>query len=139
MFITKSIFEEKNYKSSIIPEVRIKRVTELLMFTSRYYSRCNLPINERIKITLKYTGLFNNALYFFNIGVPFTRQSVSKESESFSEITTSISDIEARLPELVNELLKGLFVLFDFYEPNYDHLKSVVDSFVIETNKSVST
>jgi len=138
IFISKSLFEERDYKTSIIPEIRIRRVTELLMFTSRFYSRCGLPEKELIKITLKYSGLVNNKLDFANRGAQSVHQRISMESESSSEIETSIADIEVRLPELVNELLKGLFVLFDFYEPNFESLKFIVDNFVTETNKNAN-
>ena len=135
IFISKSIFEDRNFPNSILPDVRVKRTTELLMYVSRFYTRCKLPENGKIKIIIKYTGLLNNNINFANRGVPSPITKVSNENESISEIITTISEIETRLPELVNELLDGLFVLFDFYKPTFDYIKSIVDNFVIETNR----
>ncbi len=70
IFISKSLFEENNFKNSIIPEVRINRTTELLMYVSRFYLRCNLPINEMIKINIKYSGIIGNTINFSNRGLP---------------------------------------------------------------------
>jgi hypothetical protein len=133
IYISKSLFEEDNYKDSIIPEVRIKRATELLMYVSRFYTRCNLPENEKIKISIEYSGLFNNNINFANRGIPSRITRISNENDSISEIITSISDIEGKLPELVTELLESLFILFDFYKPEFGYVKSIVDKFVIET------
>jgi hypothetical protein len=139
IFISKSLYEDRNYPKFIIPDVRIKRMTELIMFVSRFYSRCNLSGNEKIKITVKYSGLLNSSINFVNGGILRTNQMISKENESISEIITSISEIETKLPELVGNLLDGLFVLFDFYNPTAEYIKSIVDEFVIDTNRASRT
>lgn len=135
IFILKSLFEEKNFKNSIIPDVRIKRTTELLLYISRFYSRCDLPVDEKIKIDIKYSGLDKNKIDFANYG--FSRvQRISNENECNSEIITSISEIENKLPELVAELLQNLFVLFDFYKSEFENVKSIVNQYVIETKNA---
>jgi hypothetical protein len=128
IFITKNLFEEHNFNDSIIPEARIKRTTELLLYISRFYSRCNMPKND--------LGMANNKLHFIG-GIPIRMRGPCKENESFSEMHTSISEIENNLPELVNELLSSLFVLFDFYNPGIGFVKSVVDQFVSETKRTL--
>lgn len=135
ILILKSLFEEKNFKNSIIPDVRIRRTTELLLYVSRFYSRCELPVNEKIKIDIKYLGLDKNKIDFANNR--FSRiQRTSKENECDSEIITSISEIENKLPELVAELLQNLFVLFDFYKSEFENVKSIVSQYVIETKNA---
>lgn len=133
IFISKSLFEETHFKDSIIPDVRIRRTTELLLFISRFYTRCNLPLNEKIRISVKYFGLMGNRISFTNRGISLI-QRISNENESSIEITTTIAEIEKKLPELVKELVMNIFVLFDYYEPEFDYLKTIVDQFVIETN-----
>jgi hypothetical protein len=135
IFITKSLFEETNFKDSIIPEVRIKRTTELLLFISRFYTKCDLPANEKIRICVKYSGLKGNRINFASRGISRVHR-ISKEDVSSIEITTSIGDIEKRLPELVNDLVMNIFVLFDYYEPEFGYLKSIVNQFVIETKNA---
>lgn len=135
IFITKSLFEENNFKDSIIPDVRIRRTTELLLFISRFFSKCDFPVNENIKINVKYFGLRNNKINFANRGLSRIEK-ISHENESSSEITTTISEIEKNLPELVKSLVMNLFVLFDFYEPEFEYLKSIVNQFVIDTKNA---
>ncbi len=135
IFITKSLFEDNNYRDSIIPEVRIKRTTELLLFISRFYTKCPHPLNQEIKISVKYFGLKNNKINLANRGI-LRIPKVSKENESSVEIITTISEIENRLPELVMSLVMNLFVLFDFYEPGFEYLKSIVNQFVIKTKNA---
>ncbi len=135
IFITKTLFEETNFQDSIIPEVRIKRTTELLLFISRFYTKCNLPLNEKIKIRIKYSGLKGNRINFATRGISRI-QRIANEDESSIEITTSIADIEKRLPELVKDLVMNIFVLFDYYEPEFEYLKSIVNEFVIETKNA---
>ena len=45
-------------------EVRVREITEFLMYLLRFYSYCNLPKNERIKIIIKFSGLADNFLKF---------------------------------------------------------------------------
>lgn len=136
IYISRSLFEENNFKDSIIPEVRIKKTTELLLYVSRYYSRCDLPENVKIRINIKYLGLSENRINFAGGAFPPRILKVSNENESISELITSISEIEKKLPELVSEILHNLFILFDFYEPEIGYLKSIVDQFVIDTKNS---
>jgi len=113
IFITKSLFEDPNFKDLIIPEARIKRTTELLLYLLRFYSRCNLPKMEPINIQIKYTGIFNNQLHLIN-GRFLRTPEACTENDSISEITTNCLEIETQLPVIVEKLLKELFVLFGF-------------------------
>ncbi len=130
IYITKNLIEETNHIDSLLVEARVKRVTELLVYLQRYYSRCNLPTNERIKIALKYIGLKNNRLRFANSNYMFRGEKVSNENEYFIELITSCSEIEANLTEKVHEIVKGLFVLFDFSEIEFGKIKNIVSEFV---------
>jgi hypothetical protein len=135
IFLAKSIYEDRYSPKSIIPDVRLKRMTELLMFISRFYTKCNLGVNERLKISVKYTGLLDSSIGHQDGGIPLYYARTSKEDISNTEIITSISEIETKLPELVNELLNGLFVLFDYYSLNLEYVKLKVDEFVSETTR----
>lgn len=132
IYISKSLFEEHSFKESIIPDARVRRTTEILLYILRFYSRCKLPVNERIEIEIKYTGLLNNTISFGANGFPRQPQ-ISSENECDIKIYTTLSDIEKRLPELVQEFTNGLLVLFDFFELNFVHINSIVDDFVEKT------
>lgn len=136
IFISKSPLEEHfGLPESIIPDERIRRTTEVLLYVLRFYSRCKLPVNERIEIEIKYTGLLNNAISYGPNGNPL-RPTKSSENECVLKIITSLSDIEKRLPEIVQELVNGLLVLFDFYVLDFEHTSSIVNEFVNRTNKT---
>jgi len=135
IYLAKSIYEDRFSPKSIIPDVRLKRITELLLFVSRFYTKCNLGVNERIKISVKYTGLLDSSIGHQDGGIPLYYPKTSKVDISNTEISTSISEIETKLPELVNDLLNGLFVLFDYYSLNLEYVKLKVDEFVSETNR----
>ncbi len=136
IFITKSLFEDPNFKDLIIPEARIKRTTELLLYLGRFYSRCNFPKMEPINIQIKYAGIFNNQLHLIN-GRFLRTPEACTENDSISEITTNCLEIETQLPVIVEKLVKDLFVLFGFFSPDFGFVKSIVDQFVSETNRSL--
>ena len=135
IFIAKSLFEDPHYPDSIIQDARIKRTTELLLYISRYYSRCNLPENEKITLEVKYQGLKNNQISFAPHGRSF-RPLQTSENESYVKIETSLSEIERRLPELVLNLVNGLFNLFDFHEVNIEYVNVIVKKYIEDTNKT---
>jgi nucleoside 2-deoxyribosyltransferase len=138
IYLATSLYEDRSHPKSIIPDIRLKRMTELLLYISRFYTRCNLNLNENIKISVKYLGLLNSSLGFHDGGIPLYNARTSKENESTTEIVTSLSEIESKLPELVNELLNGLFILFDFYTLNIEYVKLKVDEFVTDTNRQMN-
>ena len=136
LFISKNPFEVHiGLPESIIPDERIKRTTEVLLYILRFYSSCKLPVNEKIEIEIKYTGLLNNTISYWPNGNPL-RPTKSSENECVLKIVTSISDIEARLSEIVQELVNGLLVLFDFFKFDFEHVNSIVNDFVKRTNNT---
>lgn len=135
IFIAKSLFEEEYYPNSIIPEVRIKRTTEILLYISRFYSLCNVKPSTRIKLEIKYLGLLDNTISFGNQGQPF-RPKKSTENEVFTTIITSLSEIESNLPSLVKKLVDELFVIFDFYELELGYISEIANKYVTDTKNA---
>lgn len=137
IFITKNIFEDSKFPNTIIPSVRISRTTEILMYVAKYYNYCKLSTDTSINITIKYHGLKERTISFggysplISLGI---RQ--SKENDCVSEITTSLREIESKLPDLVNKILEPLFVLFDFYQIDKNFLFQEVNKFIQETNNA---
>lgn len=136
IFIFKSLFEDHNFKDLLIPEARIKRTTELLLYLVRFYSRCNLPKKEPINIQIEYSGILNNRLHLIS-GRFLRTPEACIENDSISEITTNCLEIESELPRIVDTLVNRLFVLFGFYKPDFGFVKSIVDQFVTETKRYV--
>lgn len=136
IFISKCLSEDHiGYPKSIIPDERIKRTAELLIYVLRFYSRCKLPINERIEIEVKYSGLLNNTLSYGPNGNPL-RPIVSKENECVLKIVSSLLDIEKRLPEIVQEIINELLALFDYTEYTLEHINNIVEKLLRMTNKA---
>lgn len=135
IYIAKSIFEDPHYPDSIIQDARIRRTTEILLYASRYYSRCKLLPNELIEIEIKYNGLSNNKISFAPNGESLRPQKTT-ENECSIIIKTSLSEIERKLPELVLEFVNGLFNLFDFHEVNIEYVRHLVNEYVEKTNKT---
>lgn len=135
IFIAKSLFEDEYYPNSIIPEVRIKRTTEILLYISRFYSLCNVKPSTRIKLEIKYLGLFDNSISFGSQGQPF-RPKKSTENEVFTTIITTLGEIESNLPSLVKKLVDELFVIFDFYELELGYISEIANKYVTDTKNA---
>ncbi len=128
IFIAKSLFEDPNFPDSIIQDARIRRTTEILLYVSRYYSRCKLLTNELIEIEINYNGLAGNKIH----GQSF-RPLKTTENECSIKIKTSLSEIERRLPELVFDFVNELFNLFDFHDVNIEYVRHLVNEYVEKT------
>lgn len=133
IFLSHSLFEDTIIKNGISSDIRIQRTTELLLFVSRYFTKCDLSPNSKIEIQIRYRGLNENTLMF---GTPPFRSGFerkSAEEESYSIVITSLREIETNLPEIVKQLIDPLFVLFNFYEMALDQISKIVNDFVRET------
>jgi len=80
IYISKNLFEDHSFPTSIIPDARVRRTTEIFLYILRFYSRCKLPVDERIEVEIKYSGLLNNTISFGTNGYP-VRQKISSENE----------------------------------------------------------
>lgn len=89
---------------------------------------------EPVNIQIRYTGILNNQLHLIN-GRFIRTPEACTENDSISEITTNCLEIETQLPEVVEKLLKELFILFGFFTPDFGYVKSIVDQFVSETTR----
>lgn len=128
-------FNEDNYSNDqLLIVTRIYRVTEALMYLSRYYLNAKLPEDVEIEIRIRHSGLINRYITSDSVAPPI-RKKVSKENEYSTIIKTTIMNIETNLPELVVEVIKPLFILFDFYDIHPDAIKGHVNTFVEDTRK----
>jgi hypothetical protein len=135
IFLAASIYEDRINRKSIIPDARLEWMTELLIYLSRFYTKCNLGVNESIRVSVRYMGLKGSSISSLDGGIPLSHPRTSMENDCTLEIITSISEIETKLPELVHKFLNGLFVLFDFYSLNIEYVKLKVNEFVAKTNR----
>lgn len=132
IFIIKDIYENRAYPNCINPGTRIIRTTEILLYISRYYSKLGLNSAIPININIKYFGLKGRKIWWPGY---YGSEKVSQEDTCESQIRVSLNDIENKLPELVNELLSQLFILFDFYVYPLDSIRHQANNFVESVKK----
>ena len=133
IFLSKSLFEEHHFKSSIIVPIRVKRTTEILIYTLRYFYKCGLQPDDLIEIEIKYNGIKNNNISFGSEGVAM-RNYICSENESYSSIKETLGNIESNVIELVYELTNQLFVLFDFFNYSKERIESISSTYITEIN-----
>ncbi len=106
----------------------IKRITENVIFSSNFYSIIGIPSNSEFFIRIKNGNLQGRTFLFaepktFNRRVNFQ----TKADEFCCELKGALKDInKVNLINLVENSVKGLFELFDFYKEE----KSVISKHV---------
>lgn len=106
------LFEDDRGGDVIFFNTRINRVAETLMFLAGLYQRLGMPETTVVKVRVKHKGLAGRTLTA--VGNRLLHPSKTDVDVSSTEIEFPLSDIETRLPELVQSLCDPLFVLFDF-------------------------
>lgn len=132
-YLLKSLFEDETHKSEyIFFNTRIVRITEALLYAVRLYSALKVPLDSRIVIKIRHRGLKNrNLTATGNRRLSFHPKFLkSNEDEVSVEVETTLEKIEVDLVNLVNEFVKQLFVIFNFYEVNKAVLEDIVNKFV---------
>jgi hypothetical protein len=128
-YLFRSIFEDEREENVIFYNTRIVQVTEALLYVSRLYTSLNINSDDKILIKIKHGGLKERVMSGSGQHiVPYTR--TSHEEEVNSELITSIEEIESSLVELVNKIIKPLFIVFDYFEVHESNIETIVNNFV---------
>ena len=128
-----SFMEDRLGQGGLFFDTRIQKTAESLLYCARLFSTLGVDRSTTIHFSLKLTGLKDrilraaNNLAAINF-LPLVSKSV--EDEIFSEVKTSIQDIEANIVSLVKQIVSPTLTLFDFFElPDKDYEK-LVNQFV---------
>ncbi len=130
-FLLKTIFEDKLDPQKIFFDTRILRVTEVLLYCVRLYSRLKINPTTVVNIVIRHGGLKGRILGAANPNRNNLRERAPcVENEVESEITTQLSKIEGELVEFVKEFVTPLFTLFDYFEIPDQILEEIVSAYV---------
>jgi hypothetical protein len=125
-----SLFEDERAPNTLWWDTRINRVTEALLFLARLYRRLGASDTDEIAVRMGHGGLSNRTLGVANPSRYMSRgDSITSEDEVEAAFTTTVSDLESKLPDYVKQIVQPLFVVFDFFEISDRILAELVDSF----------
>lgn len=133
-YLLQSLFEDRQAKGEIWFEIRMKRVAEALMYCGNLYRNLGVPDEARMFVRVTHLNLGDRTLKSTgNWRLLSPRQTSEGVAEVNSELVTSNSDLRQNLSRRVEEILKGLFVLFEFMDFAPRIYDEVVGEFVNET------
>lgn len=129
-YLLKNLFEDHAGNSNkIFFNTRIVRIAESFLYIARLYSKLGFDPETEIKATIKHGNLKGREIS--STGRRSIREGMkSGEEEIETEITFKIADIESNLNNLVEQITKPLFIIFNYFELPRSVLDQIVDSFV---------
>jgi hypothetical protein len=125
-----SLFEDKRRPGEIFFDVRIKRVTEALLYCVRLFTQLELDRSRVVTIAIRHVGLRGRHLTSGNRARNMRDRAPSDENESATVITVRLDQIEGDLVDLVKNVLDPVFSLFDFFELSTGVYEEIVNKFV---------
>jgi hypothetical protein len=129
-YLLKSLFEEtKGQRQTLFFDTRVLRVTEVCMYLSRLYSRMGIPNESRLYLQLRFGGLKGALLKATDSRPFFHEQGPSAEDAVSTQVTTTLDALRENMPEVVKELTRPLFVLFDYYKLEDDNYRGIVENY----------
>lgn len=127
-FLLQSLFEDSRKPKEIFFDTRIVRVTESLMFTERLYTTLGAPPDSNIAIRISHVGLQGRTLTSASQN-RWLHPRKSHEAQSWSEIVTTLGDMQKNRVDDVRRILEPMFMLFDFMQFNVEVYEDIVRNF----------
>lgn len=129
-YLLKTIFEDDRNTEKIFFDTRIVRVTEVLLYCARLYSRLEIDPTTVVNIAIRHGGLNGRVIGAANSSRMMRDRAPCVEDEIDSEISSSLSGLEGELVKCVKELVTPLFTLFDYFELSDQILGEIVNAYV---------
>lgn len=129
-YLLKTIFEDDRDSEKLFFDTRIVRVTEVLLYCARLYSRLEIDPMTVVNIVIRHGGLNGRILGASNRNRMMHVRAPCVENEIETEVATQLSKIESELVILVKELVTPLFTLFDYFELSDQILEEIVNAYV---------
>jgi hypothetical protein len=129
LFEDSRLFEGSRKSNQVFFDTRIVRVTESLMFIESFYSKLGVPPEASAGIQLIHSGLKGRELNSASPNRQMLSRGAAEESESTSEITTTIGTMSTTRVDDVKKLVAPMFMLFDFVQFNDSVYDDIVRSF----------
>jgi hypothetical protein len=128
-YLLNSLFEDSRNPKAIFFNTRIVRITEAVLHCARLYKQLGIPENTLVHIGIRHGGLAGRLLSAVGNRTVFPRNP-STEDEVDWEIQNPLTSIESEIVEIVKQLTKPLFVVFDFFELSDSIYSDIVNNFV---------
>jgi hypothetical protein len=133
-YLLRDLFEDRRRPESdaLFINTRIVQVTETILYCARLYTQLRVDQSQIVHMVIRHGGLKGRKLaWVTRAGLEFEPDyEAVHEDELTSEFSVALSEIEARLVELVKAICEPLFMLFDFFQVPDDNYSNSVDNFV---------
>lgn len=129
-YLLKNLFEDLRQAKSIFFNTRIVRVTETLLYCARLYSELGILPTAVVNVGIRHGGLSGRVLSAAGSERSLISNPSTTEGEVYAEISAPLTRIESNLVELVKNLIRPLFMVFDFYEFDDTVYADIVNKFV---------
>lgn len=128
-YLLMSLFEDSRDVTKLFFNTRIIRATEALLYLMRLYTRMGVDPATTLHFQLRHSGLKGRELTA--VGNRWMHRGRTTTVDVVdAEIATTLSDLQARLPQHVKALLDPLFVVFDFFEVGQKAYEDIVNNFI---------
>jgi hypothetical protein len=118
-------------ETSVYFDTRIWRIAEALLHCSHLYQALDVAAETEIRIQIVHTGLQGRKLIASDTIRAITMSGrISHENESLWAKTVPLGTIEPNIETLVGEISGQLFMLFEFWEPQPEVWKGVLQAFL---------
>ena len=129
-YILKSLFEDQREPMKLFFDTSIVRMTELLLYCARMYTKLGVDPAHEISFQTTYGGLSGRTIDAAGSRRLIRPYQPCAANEITAKTSTTLEKIEVDLTSLVKALLEPVFVLFDFFSID-DHLyEEIVNDFV---------
>lgn len=128
-FLLHSFFEDTRGKELMYFDVRINRVTETLLYLARLYNQLKIDTSTPVHIVIEHSGLNGRTLKAAGNRLMFTNR-VGTVEKVKTEIDTTVGELESKLVDHVEVVIKDLFVVFDYFTLERKIIEDIVTNFV---------
>lgn len=132
-YLLQSLFEDRHAKGQSQFDTRMRRVAEALMYCGNLYRNLGVADEATMLVRVSHLNLGGRTLSATGSRDVSPTQLTPGVTDVRSELVTSNSDLRRNLTRRVEEILKRLFVLFDFMAFAPKIYEDVVGQFVSET------
>jgi nucleoside 2-deoxyribosyltransferase len=129
-FLLHSLFEDSMNPKAVFFDTRITRVTEAVLYCARLYNRLGIVPSAQVKMSIKHAGLRGRLLLSGNPHRLVHPRSAASGDLIETSQTFSLSEVEARLVDIVKAFTAPIFEIFEFSEFHDDIYTQIVDGFM---------
>jgi len=115
---------------SLAFDTRIFRITEVLHYCASLYTELGASPDAQVFVSICHGGLKDCEISSDGRRMILDTYR-SMEDASYSEIITTLEEIQPKIVDLVERITKPLFVLFDYFAVPRETVEEIVNAFVV--------